>query len=403
MRHCRTETNRPARWPTPVLAIVLVGALAGCNASNTYAPPPPPAVTVAHPVQQDVTRYLNLTGSITAARSVALMARVQGTLQSIDYKDGSVVKKGEQLFLIDPAAYQAQLAQAEAGVAQANASLVNAQSDYDRKKALGTQDVTAKAVVESAKASLDAAQAQVDSAKAGVELAKLNLGYTSVTAPFDGLATAHLVDVGALVGYGGPTQLATVVQLDPVDVSFNVSETAVLRIRAALKAEGLTVQTLGPIAVEVGTSIDDSYPYQGTIDYIAPQVDTQTGTLALRAAIKNPGYALLPGLFVRVRIATSTDKNALLVPSAAIGTDQQGSYVLVVDDKNVARQVPVETSAGPDGFQVVDKGLTVDDWVVVGGLDRTVPDGEVKPTQTTVAPPPASLPPPGPAQSPPAK
>jgi membrane fusion protein, multidrug efflux system len=392
LRFLNLNCNAMPRWQTAgALAgmLAVAAALSACSGSNTYAPPPPAAVDVAQPVQQDVTRYLVLSGATQAVSSVNLVARVAGTLQSIDYKDGAPVKKGEQLFLIDPAAYKAQLAQAQASVDQANATLENAQAEYDRQQKLGSQDVASKSTVDSAKAARDGAQAQVAAAEANLQIAQLNLGYTSVTAPFDGIATAHQADVGALVGNGTPTVLATLVQLDPIDVNVNVSENDVLNIRQDLKQRGMTVQALGPIPVEVGTSIEAGYPHQGTVDYIAPQVDPQTGTLALRAAVKNDDISLLPGLFVRMRIATSTDKNALLVPAAAIGTDQQGSYVMIVDDKNVARQTPVQTSVGPTGFQVVDKGLKDSDWVVVGGLDRAVPDATVAPKQTKLTPPPA--------------
>ena len=369
------------------LGLGLSIALAGCGDSNTYAPPPPPTVDVAHPAQQDVARHLLFSGATKAVKTVNLVARVEGTLQSIDYKDGAVVKKGQRLFLIDPAAYKAQLAQAQAAIDQAKATLANAESQYERQAKLGSSNITSASSVDQARAARDTARGQLAAAQANAQLAQLNLDYTTVTAPFDGVVTAHQADVGALVGHGSPTQLATIVQLNPIDVTFNLSETDMLPIRRDLRRRGLTVAELGPIPVEVGTQIESDYPHHGTLDYVSPQVDPQTGTLALRAVVDNANLSLLPGLFVRIRLATATKQNALLVPAAAIGTDQQGSYVMVVDDKNIARQRPVKTSAGPGGFQVIDSGLKANEWVVVGGLDRAIPGSAVVPHKTELHPP----------------
>jgi RND family efflux transporter MFP subunit len=367
--------------PAAVLAVLVLSA---CKDDNAYAPPPPPSVEIAQPLRRDVPRYLNLTGTATAVASVTLQARVEGTLQSIDYQDGHRVKKGQLLFLIDPAPYQAQVAQAEAAVAQAKATLDNAESQYERQTQLGTNNVSSKSSVDQARAARDQAKAQLASADAALTLARLNLGYTTVSAPFDGVAMVHQADVGALVGHGTPTPLATVVKLDPIDVSFNLSETQLLEIRKGLKEQGKTLAGLGPIAVEAGTEIEKGYPHRGTLDYVAPQVDTASGTLALRAVFKNDGDALLPGYFLRVRIPLDVVKDALLVPARAVGTDQQGSYVMIVDGAGTAHQRPVTLAPGPTGYQRVVQGLSADDWVVVGGLDRTVAGAKVLPQKTAL-------------------
>jgi multidrug efflux system membrane fusion protein len=256
---------------------------------------------------------------------------------------------------------------------------------------LSTTNVTSQSNIDTARAARDTAQAQVSAAEANLKIAQLNLSYTSVAAPFDGIVTAHQAEVGALVSHGSPTQLATIVQLNPINVTFNLSENDLLQIRRDLRERGLTVQGLGPITVEVGTTIDKGYPQRGTLDYIAPQVDPRTGTLALRAVVQNGDVSLLPGIFVRVRIPAEVVKNAVLVPAAAIGSDQQGSYVIVVDDKKLAQQRHVTTSAGPGGFEVIDRGLKAEESVVVGGLDRAIPGSALAPKETTLTAPPADV------------
>src|SRR5690606_4202753 len=266
-----------------VLPVALVAAgLAACNEENTYVPPPPPKVLVATPVEQPVTNYMELTGNTQAYNAVDLEARVQGFLTSIDYKDGAAVKKGQRLFTIQRDTYQAQLDQAQANLEGATARQLNAQNEYNRQSQLGQQDFASKARVEDAKTNLDQATADVAAAKANVALATINLGYTEVVAPFDGLVTNHLVDVGALVGYAGPTKLATIVQMDPIYVYFNVDEQQVLRVMEALAAQGRTPDQLKDVPVEIGLQTETSYPHKGVIDYIAPQVDAGTGTLMVR-------------------------------------------------------------------------------------------------------------------------
>jgi RND family efflux transporter MFP subunit len=375
------------RWlkrVAPVAGLAVLVALAACKDDNAYAPPPPPSVEVAPPLKQDVTRFLDLTGTATAVASVGLVARVEGVLEAIDYQDGHPVKKGQRLFLIDPAPYQAQVAQAEAAVDQANATLANAESQYQRQAQLGTNAVSSKSAVDQARAARDQAKAQVASAEAALKLANLNLGYTSVAAPFDGIAMAHQADVGSLVGHGSPTPLATVVRLDPIDVSFNLSETQLLQIRRDLKERGVSIETLGPVAVEAGTEIERGYPHKGKLDYVSPQIDTASGTIALRAVFPNPDYTLLPGYFLRVRIPLDVAKDALLVPARAIGTDQQGSYVMTVGTDDVARQRQVTLAPGPEGYQRVVKGLAAGDLVVVRGLDRAIPGAKVAPHKTVL-------------------
>jgi membrane fusion protein, multidrug efflux system len=359
-------------------------ALTACGDKNAYVAPPPPKVVAAQPLQQPVTRYIELTGNTQSISTVDLEARVQGFLEQINYVDGALVKKDSVLFVIQRNTYEAQLAQAKATLAGNQAAQLNAQIEYDRQAQLQQQQVSTQAKLDDAKQKLDQAIAGVDSAKANLEIAQINLGYTEVAAPFDGIATRHLVNVGALVGYAGPTKLATVVQVDPIYVYFNVSETIVLRIKEGLAKQGKTLRDVGEIPVEIGTQTETGYPHKGKIDYIAPQVDPSTGTLEVRAILGNKDLSLLPGLFVRVRVPVQRLDKGILIDDVAIGTSQLGEYVLIVGKDNVVEQRQVKLGQLNGQLRVIESGLTGDEWVITEGLQRAVPGNKVDPEKKTM-------------------
>jgi RND family efflux transporter MFP subunit len=390
--------------PWPVLAVLTAVSLGACKKENTYVPPPPPSVGVAAPVRQAVTDYLTVTGNTQAYNAVDLNARVEGFLEAIKVQDGAVVKKGQLLFVIEQPPYQAKVAQAKADVEQQQAEVIRAQAEYDRQVRLAKQNATSAADVERWQAQRDSAQAAVDQAKANLQLAQINLGYTQVTAPFDGRMSAHLVDVGALVGAGAPTKLASLVQLQPIYVYFNVNELEVLRIKQALVEEGRTTVDLARnIPVEAGLQSETGYPHKGRLDYIAPGIDPSTGTLLVRGIFTNGDQSFLPGMFVRVRVPLREHDNALLVDDRAIGRDQGGPYLLLVDadDKVVQRPVQIGTLVG--GLRVILKGMGSDDRVIVDGLQRAVPGAKVAPKQVAMSASPESGETQAPAVSPPAK
>ena len=274
-------------------AVVAMGALAlaGCNSRNAYVPPPPPKVVVAQPVEKPVTDYLELTGNTQAFASVDLVARVQGFLESIDYVDGAEVKKGTQLFGIERDTYQQQLDQANATVASDEATEEYNKAEYQRQATLARQDFASQATMQEWKSKADQAAADVLNAKAAIELAKINLGYTNVQAPFDGTVTNHLVDVGGLVGFSGPTKLATIIQTDPLYVYFTMSEPQILEIKRNLAEHGVNLRTsnLSDVPVEIGLHGEEGYPHKAHLDYASPQVDFATGTLTARALLRQQG------------------------------------------------------------------------------------------------------------------
>jgi RND family efflux transporter MFP subunit len=208
------------RASAALLAVVL---LAGCE-QNSFVPPPPPKVDVASPVQRPVTRYLEATGNTAPIKSVDLVARVQGFLESIDYKDGDFVKEGATLFTIEPETYRLKLEQAKAAEAGSQATVKQAEADFKRQSDLVARQAVAQSTLDTSTSNRDNAQASLQQAEANTKIAAINYGYTKVTAPFDGVVSAHLVSVGELVGAASPTQLASIVALDPIYVNFNVNE-----------------------------------------------------------------------------------------------------------------------------------------------------------------------------------
>jgi RND family efflux transporter MFP subunit len=365
---------------------VLVAALAvaACGQDNRYAAPPPPKVTVATPVEQGVSRYFEATGNTAAINTVDLVARVQGFVQAISYADGDFVKKGTSLFTIEPEPYKLKVDAAKAAVISAQATLKQNEAEYARQADLVSKQIASVANYDKALAARDSAQADLQSAKANEEQAEINLGYTNVAAPFDGVVSARQVSIGQLVGANAATVLSTIVQLNPIYVNFTASERDVLQVRADLARGGRTTADVLGLPVEMGLQTESGYPHKGKLDYIAPTVDPSTGTLAARAILQNSDRLLLPGYFVRVRIAGSPEPS-LLVSDVAVGSDQGGRYVLIVNKDNVVEQRKVEPGQLIGELRVIEKGLTKDDRVVIGGIMRAIPGQKVEPELRTLA------------------
>lgn len=355
-------------------------ALSACGKNNSYKPPPPPPVITSKPVSMPMTDYMEITGSTVAVNSVNLVARVSGYLQEIDFTDGALVKKDQKLFVIQPDTYAAKLQQAQAAVASAQAQVIYAQAQYDRQQGMLSQNATSKANVEQWLSQRDSAKAQVVEAIANEELAAIDFGYTTVSAPFDGKISRHLVDIGNLVGNGTATTLATIDQLDPIYVYFNVNEQDLLAVRAAMAAHGLNPDDVQGHPISIGLQSESGYPHAGKLDYIAPGVDPSTGTIEVRAILDNPGNVLLPGLFVRGQIPLGAPVTRLALPDEAVMSDQAGSYVYVVGTGNVVAQKRVQTGVDNNGMVAVT-GLDATDLVVVDGLQNAAPGVTVAATE----------------------
>ena len=370
------------------LAALSLFLLTACE-QNTFVPPPPPKVEVAVPVQRAVTTYFEATGNTAAIKNVDLVARVQGFLQSINYEDGAFVKQGTTLFTIEPETYKLKLEQAQAAESGAQATVKQTEADYKRQVELVQRQAVSQATLDTSTSTRDNANSNLLQAQVNTKIAQVNYGYTNVTAPFDGIVTAHLVSVGELVGFSSPTQLATIVALDPIYVNFNANEQDVLRIRENARKRGMTVNELRQLPIEIGLQTETGYPHKGKLDYVSPNINQSTGTLAVRGILPNPDRVLLPGFFVRIRVPFDEQKDALLVPDTALGADQAGRYLLVVNGDNVVEQRTVQIGQLDGGLRVIESGLKGDDKVVVAGLLRAIPGQKVDPQLQKIEPPPA--------------
>jgi RND family efflux transporter MFP subunit len=287
--------------------------------------------------------------------------------------------------------YQAHVKEAQAQLDGAKAKLVQSEAEFTRQETLLRQNVTAQNTYDQAKAKRDSDRAAVESAEGNLTIAQTNLGYTTVEAPFDGVVTKHLVSVGELVGDTTATKLATIVELDPIYVEFNMSEQDVLQIRQNLNRR-LTLEEIQKVPIEIGLMDEQGFPHKGFLNYVSPELDPTTGTILVRGLFQNSDRSLLPGFFVRVHMPQGLGtKMALLVPDRVIAEDQAGKYVLVVNKDNVVEERRVTTGqllAG--GLRIIDSGLKPDERVVLTTSGRAVPGNKVVPQQETIPPPPAS-------------
>jgi membrane fusion protein, multidrug efflux system len=377
---------------TQAAAILLCGLLfAACEQRNEYVEPPPPKVTVAKPLQKAITDYLEFTGTTHAFEEVEIRARVAGFLQSREFTPGTPVDKDDLLFVIDPREYEAELNAAEAELGSAEATLKRAQTEYDRARKLFKQKAGAETDVVKWRGERDVAKATVLRAKAKVEKAGLNLGYTKVTAPIAGRVSRNFVDTGNLVGESEPTLLTTITRFEPMYAYFNLNERDLLKVMAISRNQiGKNGQDsakdntdTADIPLFLSLANEEGYPHEGMLDFAESSVDTATGTLQLRGVFPNPGPvpALLPGLFVSLRMPIEKRENALLVTDRAIGSDQSGRFLLTVNSENMVEKKPIRMGQLEDGLRVIEEGLQPDDRVVVNGLQRARPGAKVDPEQ----------------------
>jgi RND family efflux transporter MFP subunit len=385
-------TLKMKRLPFRLLVVSLALWLgASCDRTeNKYVAPPPPEITVSQPVRKAVTEYLDLTGNTQAIEQVALVGRVEGFLTSINFKDGDIVKKGDLLFVIEPPPYEAKVRLAEANLAMAQAALVRSTLEYNRQLLLIKQNATSQSTVEQWQAQRDADEASVQQNKANLEVARINLSYTQVRAPFHGRVDRHLVDPGNLVGSGQATQLANIYRIDPIYAYFSMNERDLVRILAKERQRHDENPKMKDeeTPVYMGIEGEEGYPHEGRFDFAATSLDPNTGTLLMRGIFNNPfssgrgAPAILPGMFVRIRIPIHVRKHAFLVSERALGVDQGGGYLLVVNAQNVVE--PRSVTVGQqteDGMRVIKEGLQGEEWVVVNGIQRTRPGAVVKPVR----------------------
>jgi len=346
--------------------LALAALLIGCGKPHGKTQQAPPSVTVSHPSQEPVADNLDLTGTVSPLKTVDLVARVTGYLESVNFTDGAMVKEGQLLFVIEPEPYKQQLALAQA-------ALLRAQSEYDRQVGLMKENATSAANVEKWLSERDQAAAQV-------ELAKLNLGYTHVSAPFSGRIGRRLVDPGNLVGPSANTKLATLEQLVPIYAYFDLNERDALRVAAIMRQRGKEPRgSVGKTPILAGLQSQEGYPQAGVLDFVDTGFSTSSGTVQMRATFDNKDQVLIPGAFVRIRIPLGEPQPMLVVPASAIGNDQEGDYVLVAEANDVAARRTVVKGPLLKNRCAIQSGLTAEDRVIVNGLVNAKAGAKVTP------------------------
>jgi len=368
------------RKTTIVLAAGL--ALAACGKDNQQQQQqqmPPPEVGVVKVTAQTVPLTRDLVGRLSATRTADVRARVAGVLQKRLYVEGTDVKEGQPLFQIDPAPLKATLNAQLANLASAQATYQNNKVAADRVRSIADKGLMSKTDRDNADAAERTAAAAVKQALANVDSARINLGYASVVAPIAGRSGKQQVTEGALVGQGEATLLTTVEQIDPIYVNFSQAVGEIEELRRAAATGSVALSTPGKARIELLRPDGSAYGTDGTLDFSDAAVDAATGAVNLRGIVANSDRALLPGFFVRVRVPIDQEKNGLFVPDVALGADQAGRYLLVVNADNVVEQRKVQAGPLDGGLRIINGGLKPDDRVVTAGLLRVIPGQKVEP------------------------
>jgi len=371
----------------PALLLAALPFLAGQSALAQSAPPPPP-VTVSHPLEREIVEWDEYTGQFAAVEYVEVRARVSGYLTQIHFQDGQLVKKGDLLFVIDPRPFQADLDQAQANLERDKAQVVSANLDLARYSELAKKEFAPQQQLEHARATAEGAIATVKADEAAIAQAKLNLEFTHVMAPVGGRISSHQVSIGNLVVGGSTgtlTLLTTIVSLDPIYFTFDMSESDYLGYQRALEKGLMTTAQDSAVPAYVRLADERGWPHEGHVDFIDNQINGGSGTIRARAVFTNPSLLLTPGLFGRIRVPGSEPHQAILIPDSAIVSDQSRKLVMTVAaDGTVAAR---EIRPGPtfEGLRIVRSGLGAADTIVINGLLRARAGTKVTPQAGTIA------------------
>jgi RND family efflux transporter MFP subunit len=380
MRRCTKEHQRGSTLGHIALIWAASIALFSCSKQAPAPESPPPPVTIAKPVQKEIVEWDYYTGRTDAVENVNITPRVSGYIDNITFKAGDLVNRGDLLFVIDPRPYQAALDQAKAQLSEAQANQQLQDANFARQDKLRLNGVIAKEDYDTSLSNKNQAAARVLAGAASVESAQLNLTFTRVISPIRGLIARELVTVGNLV-QTDTTLLTNIVSVDPIYAYFNVDERSVLRYQQQVRLGKLPNARHEAVSVYLQLANENGFPHQGSIDFINNQFNTSTGTLEVRGLFSNANGVLIPGAFVRIRVAGSPLTQALLVSDRAVGTDQGQKYVLVVDKDNVVVVKPVVLGPEAEGLRVVRTGLTADDQVIINGIVNARPGSKVSPQQ----------------------
>jgi RND family efflux transporter MFP subunit len=376
------------KYTRPLLVLASCVLYAGCERGQT---PPPfaqqqaPEVVVSYPVVKEVTDYEDFPGRVEAINAVDVRARVTGYLQSMHFKEGSEVKKGDLLFEIDPRPYQAELARTEGSVTQSEGHLRRLEYDYQRALTLYPKGAMGREDFDKTVGDRSEAVGALAVAKAARDMARLNVDWTKVHAPISGRISRRNIDPGNMVK-ADDTPLTTIVSLDPIYAYFDLDERTTLRLQRPLREKKIIWSTDAGLPVLLGLADEEGFPKSGIITFADNRVDPDTGTWRLRGVFKNPDYALSPGMFVRIRLPIGTPHQAILISEQAISSDQGRKYVSVVGRDNKIENRSVKIGRLHDGLRVVTEGLTTRERIVVSGLQRIRPGMEVQPGEPVSMP-----------------
>ena len=373
------------------LAGTLTAALSGSTgpaSRATNAALPPPEITVSQPVVRKTIEWDEYTGRFDAVEAVDVRARVSGYLTEVNFTDGQEVKAGDLLFQIDPRPFERALDQAKAQLNEASVRVSNSSLDVERGRPLLKSEAISRKTFDDRENLVREATAAVKVAEARVKTAELELSFCRITAPISGRISRTLVTRGNFVSGGGNdtgnTLLTTIVTQDPIYIYFDVSENNALKYQRLARASGMGPSGMVGAAVGVGLPDEQSFPHTGKLDFLENRLDAGTGTLRARAVVPNAEGLFSPGMFARVRLQGSPDYQALLLPDEAIGTDQATRFVYVVGSNDVPERRTVELGPLVEGLRVVRKGIGPDDWVVIRGQQRILPDQKIVPKRTPI-------------------
>jgi multidrug efflux system membrane fusion protein len=371
------------------LAGTLTAALPGSTgpaSRATNAALPPPEITVSQPAVRKTIEWDEYTGRFDAVEAVDVRARVSGYLTEVNFTDGQEVKAGDLLFQIDPRPFERALDQAKAQLNEASVRVSNSSLDVERGRPLLKSEAISRKTFDDRENLVREATAAVKVAEARVKTAELELSFCRITAPISGRISRTLVTRGNFVSGGGNdtgnTLLTTIVTQDPIYIYFDVSENNALKYQRLARASGMGPSGMVGAAVGVGLPDEQSFPHTGKLDFLENRLDAGTGTLRARAVVPNAEGLFSPGMFARVRLQGSPDYQALLLPDEAIATDQATRFVYVVGNNDVPERRTVELGPLVEGLRVVRKGIGPDDWVVIRGQQRILPDQKIVPKRT---------------------
>lgn len=367
------------------IAILALALLSACGGGEAPPAPPPAEVTVATPLQREVVDWDDYTGRFVAPQDVEIRARVNGVITAIHFRDGQDVVQGQPLFTIDPRPYQAQLAQAQAQIARAQAALTNARQVTARSRALASAQAVSKEELETNIAAERSAAADLAAGRASANAAQLNLGFTTVRAPFSGRMSDRKVSIGDSVA-DGQTVLTRIVSIDPIRFEFEGAESFYLKnLRQDQRGErGSSRHTANPVQIQLAD--ENEYRWNGRMQFLDSAVDPNSGTIRAYALVPNPTRFLTPGMFGRARLLGSGTYKAMLIPDEAIVTDQTRRLVYVVSKDNKATPRPVEIGAKVEGLRIVRDGLAPTDRVVITGMGMLQPGAPVTPKKGVIKP-----------------